>query len=61
MRRAMNDFTGEHYVDDVTMLVMRAGRRRTAGQVSGTGAGPRRGGRERRYCHLGTDRGTMCE
>jgi serine phosphatase RsbU (regulator of sigma subunit)/PAS domain-containing protein len=27
MRRAMNDFTGEHYVDDVTMLVMRAGQR----------------------------------
>jgi len=26
MRRAMNDFTGEHYVDDVTMLVMRASR-----------------------------------
>jgi serine phosphatase RsbU (regulator of sigma subunit)/PAS domain-containing protein len=26
MRRAMNDFTGEHLVDDVTMLVMRAGR-----------------------------------
>ena len=44
MRRAMNDFTGEHYVDDVTMLVMRAGRGRTARQVSGTGAGRRRGG-----------------
>jgi len=26
MRRAMNDFTGEHLVDDVTMLVMRASR-----------------------------------
>ena len=26
MRRAMNDFTGDHLVDDVTMLVMRAGR-----------------------------------
>ena len=23
MRRAMNDFTGEHYVDDITMLVVR--------------------------------------
>jgi hypothetical protein len=33
MRRAMNDFTGEHYVDDVTMLVMRASREDTrAGQ-----------------------------
>jgi serine phosphatase RsbU (regulator of sigma subunit) len=30
MRRAMNDFTGEHYVDDVTMLVMRASRERDA-------------------------------
>src|SRR5262249_6603288 len=27
MRRAMNSFTGEHYVDDVTMLVMQAGQR----------------------------------
>jgi serine phosphatase RsbU (regulator of sigma subunit) len=31
MRRAMNDFTGEHYVDDVTMLVMRASREQGAG------------------------------
>jgi serine phosphatase RsbU (regulator of sigma subunit)/PAS domain-containing protein len=30
MRRAMNDFTGEHYVDDVTMLVMRASREQGA-------------------------------
>jgi serine phosphatase RsbU (regulator of sigma subunit)/PAS domain-containing protein len=30
MRRAMNDFTGEHYVDDVTMLVMRASREQDA-------------------------------
>lgn len=30
MRRAMNDFTGEHYVDDVTMLVMRARREQDA-------------------------------
>ena len=26
MRRAMNDFTRDHLVDDVTMLVMRVGR-----------------------------------
>ena len=32
MRRAMNDFTGEHYVDDVTMLVMRASRDARAGR-----------------------------
>ena len=32
MRRAMNDFTGEHYVDDVTMLVMRASRDTRAGR-----------------------------
>jgi serine phosphatase RsbU (regulator of sigma subunit)/PAS domain-containing protein len=31
MRRAMNDFTGEHYVDDVTMLVMRASREEDGG------------------------------
>ena len=30
MRRAMNDFTGEHYIDDVTMLVMRASREQDA-------------------------------
>jgi serine phosphatase RsbU (regulator of sigma subunit)/PAS domain-containing protein len=30
MRRAMNDFTGERYVDDVTMLVMRARREQDA-------------------------------
>jgi serine phosphatase RsbU (regulator of sigma subunit)/PAS domain-containing protein len=30
MRRAMNDFTGEHYLDDVTMLVMRASREQDA-------------------------------
>jgi serine phosphatase RsbU (regulator of sigma subunit)/PAS domain-containing protein len=32
MRRAMNDFTGERYVDDVTMLVMRASRDPRAGR-----------------------------
>jgi sigma-B regulation protein RsbU (phosphoserine phosphatase) len=32
MRRAMNDFTGERYVDDVTMLVMRASRDARAGR-----------------------------
>ena len=32
MRRAMNDFTGEHFVDDVTMLVMRASRDTRAGR-----------------------------
>ena len=44
MRRAMNDFTREHLVDDVTMLVMRASREGAAGQVSGSGAGRRRDG-----------------
>src|SRR6185312_3798136 len=43
MRRAMNDFTGEHYVDDVTMLVMRASREDTrAGQRDRRRAASRR-------------------
>jgi serine phosphatase RsbU (regulator of sigma subunit)/PAS domain-containing protein len=43
MRRAMNDFTGEHYVDDVTMLVMRASRDDTrAGQRDRRRAASRR-------------------
>jgi serine phosphatase RsbU (regulator of sigma subunit)/PAS domain-containing protein len=45
MRRAMNDFTGERYVDDVTMLVMRAGRENTrAGQRDRRRVSPRRRG-----------------
>ena len=50
MRRAMNDFTGEHYVNDVTMLVMRASRLED---------GRRRAGLSRR-CHLGRT-GHLCE
>jgi serine phosphatase RsbU (regulator of sigma subunit)/PAS domain-containing protein len=42
MRRAMNDFTGEHYVDDVTMLVMRASRDARAGRRDRHRASPRR-------------------
>jgi hypothetical protein len=43
MRRAMNAFTGEHYVDDVTMLVMRASREDTrAGQRDRRRAASRR-------------------
>jgi serine phosphatase RsbU (regulator of sigma subunit) len=45
MRRAMNDFTGDHYVDDVTMLVMRASREDTrAGQRDRRRASSRRRG-----------------
>jgi len=45
MRRAMNDFTGERYVDDVTMLVMRASREDTrAGQRDRRRASSRRRG-----------------
>jgi len=45
MRRAMNDFTGEHLVDDVTMLVMRASREDTrAGQRDRRRASSRRRG-----------------
>ena len=42
MRRAMNDFTGEHYVDDVTMLVMRASRDAGAGRRDRNRASSRR-------------------
>jgi len=42
MRRAMNDFTGEHYVDDVTMLVMRANRDARAGRRDRQRASSRR-------------------
>jgi serine phosphatase RsbU (regulator of sigma subunit) len=46
MRRAMNDFTGEHLVDDVTMLVMRVGREEggRAGQRDRRRASSRRRG-----------------
>jgi len=45
MRRAMNEFTGERYVDDVTMLVMRASREDTrAGQRDRRRASSRRRG-----------------
>ena len=46
MRRAMNDFTGEHLVDDVTMLVMRVGREEDgrAGQRDRRRASSRRRG-----------------
>ena len=46
MRRAMNDFTGEHLVDDVTMLVMQAGREENgrSGQRDRRRTTPRRRG-----------------
>jgi PAS domain S-box-containing protein len=45
MRRAMNEFTGQHYVDDVTMLVMRASREDArAGQRDRRRAASRRRG-----------------
>jgi serine phosphatase RsbU (regulator of sigma subunit)/PAS domain-containing protein len=45
MRRAMNEFTGERYVDDVTMLVMQASREDTrAGQRDRRRASSRRRG-----------------
>jgi len=42
LRRVMNDFTGERYVDDVTMLVMRASRDARAGRRDRRRASSRR-------------------